>query len=86
MTITSRSASDEPMSTPGGLQRFRLDGRVAVVTGAASGIGLACARLLGEAGAKVVLLDLDAQLAEHEAAQLANSVGRGLDVSDAAAI
>ena len=34
----------------------------------------------------MVLLDLDAQLAEREAARLANSVGRGLDVSDAAAI
>ena len=86
MTIAERGARDDPMSTPGGLQRFRLDGRVAVVTGAASGIGLACARMLGEAGAKVVLLDLDAQLAEREAARLANSVGRGLDVSDAAAI
>ncbi len=86
MTSAERGARDDPMSTPGGLQRFRLDGRVAVVTGAASGIGLACARLLGEAGAKVVLLDLDAQLAEREATRLANSVGRGLDVSDAAAI
>ena len=42
--------------------------------------------MLGEAGAKVVLLDRDAQAAEREAACIANSVGRGLDVSDAAAI
>ena len=81
-----RGASPDPISAPGGLQRFRLDGRVAVVTGAASGIGLACARLLSEAGAKVVLLDRDAQAAEREAARIANSVGRELDVSDAAAI
>ena len=77
---------DGSMNTAGGLQRFRLDGRVAVVTGAASGIGLACARLLSEAGARVVLLDRDAPSAEREAALLANSVGHGLDVSDAAAV
>lgn len=37
-----------------------LEGRVAAITGAASGIGLACARALAEAGAKVVLIDRDA--------------------------
>ena len=68
------------------LQRFRLDGRVAVVTGAASGIGLACAQLLSEAGAQVHLLDLDGAAAEREAASLANASGRALDVGDAAAI
>ena len=36
----------------------RLDGKVALVTGAASGIGLACARRFGDEGAKVVGLDL----------------------------
>ena len=86
MTIAQRGVGDDPLSTPGGLQRFRLDGRVAVVTGAASGIGLACARLLSAAGAKVVLLDRDGQAAEREAARMANSVGRELDVSDAAAV
>ncbi|WP_186055546.1 SDR family oxidoreductase [Burkholderia gladioli] len=34
-----------------------LNGKVAAITGAASGIGLACARALVEAGAKVVLID-----------------------------
>lgn len=37
------------------LDRFRLDGRVAVVTGASRGIGGACALALAEAGADVVL-------------------------------
>ena len=36
-----------------------LKGRVAAITGAASGIGLECARALIEAGAKVVLIDRD---------------------------
>jgi NAD(P)-dependent dehydrogenase (short-subunit alcohol dehydrogenase family) len=44
------------------LSRFpstRLDGRVAVVTGASSGIGAACAEAMAEAGAKVVLVGRD---------------------------
>ena len=37
------------------LERFRIDGKVAIVTGAGRGIGAACARGLAEAGADVVL-------------------------------
>ena len=45
---------DEPTLSPV-LDAFRLDGRVAIVTGASSGLGVAFARALAEAGADVAL-------------------------------
>ena len=42
------------------LEKLRLDGRVALVTGGSGGIGLACGQALAEAGAHVVVADLDA--------------------------
>ena len=40
------------------LQKLRLDGRIAVVTGGGQGIGAACARALGEAGATIIVAEL----------------------------
>jgi NAD(P)-dependent dehydrogenase (short-subunit alcohol dehydrogenase family) len=47
-----------------------LDGKVAVVTGAARGIGLGCAQCLSEAGASVVIADIDQAVAEQSAESL----------------
>ncbi|WP_374275817.1 SDR family NAD(P)-dependent oxidoreductase [Brevundimonas sp.] len=72
------------------LDRFRLDGRKALVTGGASGIGLACADALSEAGARVVIADLDAGAIDHAVAGL-TAKGRGvegvmMDVTDRARV
>ncbi|WP_371432724.1 SDR family NAD(P)-dependent oxidoreductase [Novosphingobium sp.] len=52
------------------LDCFDIKGRSALVTGAASGIGLAYAEAMAEAGAAVTLADIDAEGAEREAARL----------------
>jgi NAD(P)-dependent dehydrogenase (short-subunit alcohol dehydrogenase family) len=51
------------------LDQFDLTGRTALVTGAASGIGLAYAEAMAEAGARVTITDIDAEGAEREAAR-----------------
>ncbi|WP_298172956.1 SDR family NAD(P)-dependent oxidoreductase [Novosphingobium sp.] len=68
------------------LDRFDIKGRSALVTGAASGIGLAYAEAMAEAGAMVTITDIDGEGAEREAARLreAGYEARAdrLDVSD----
>ncbi len=69
------------------LEKFRLDGKVAVVTGAARGIGFATAEALAEAGAVVVITDMDAAGAAKAASQLGgNTDFMGLDVTDPRAV
>jgi 3-oxoacyl-[acyl-carrier protein] reductase len=48
-----------------------LDGKVAIVTGSARGIGRATAELLSEHGAKVVINDLDGDVAQQTASEIA---------------
>ena len=43
--------------------KFRLDGRIAVVTGGGKGIGLSCVQALCEFGAKVVIADISPEIA-----------------------
>jgi NAD(P)-dependent dehydrogenase (short-subunit alcohol dehydrogenase family) len=59
-----------------------LENKVAIVTGAAKGIGLAIAKKLNEAGAQVVLADIDGAAAEEAAATLSNAEGVACDVRD----
>jgi NAD(P)-dependent dehydrogenase (short-subunit alcohol dehydrogenase family) len=50
---------------------MRLDGKVAIISGAASGMGAATARMFAREGAKVVIADMR----EHEGKQVADAIG-----------
>lgn len=62
---------------------YRLDGKIALITGAASGIGEATARLFADAGASVVLVDLDRGRLPEVAASISGTRYAACDVSDA---
>ncbi|RYD45065.1 MAG: SDR family oxidoreductase [Sphingomonadales bacterium] len=72
------------------LDKLRLDGRTAFVTGGAQGIGLATAEALAEAGAKVTIADRDTAALHRAAADLAAEgyavFAERLDVTDSAAV
>jgi len=69
---------------------FNLSGRIALVTGGASGIGAGIAEVLAEAGAKVVIADIDAARAGAHAAELIASghqaAAVALDLADEASV
>jgi NAD(P)-dependent dehydrogenase (short-subunit alcohol dehydrogenase family) len=69
------------MSTP-----FRIDGRTALVTGGASGIGEQTCRVLAAAGASVVIVDIDEARAEKLAAELPGATYRIFDITDEPAV
>jgi NAD(P)-dependent dehydrogenase (short-subunit alcohol dehydrogenase family) len=66
------------------LDRFRLDGKKALVTGAGRGIGQALAVALAEAGADVAVIDLDPETAESTASTIRglnrDSFSLGMDI------
>jgi len=73
------------------LDRFKLDGKKALVTGAGRGIGRGMAQALAEAGADVAIVDLLGDNAEKSAAEIAETTGRRTipvqcDISDAKSV
>jgi NAD(P)-dependent dehydrogenase (short-subunit alcohol dehydrogenase family) len=65
---------------------FELTGKLALITGGASGIGAATARRLTDAGASVVLADLNEAAAKTLAAELPGAKAVAMDVTSAASI
>jgi NAD(P)-dependent dehydrogenase (short-subunit alcohol dehydrogenase family) len=63
-----------------------LENKVAIVTGAGSGIGEATARLMAREGASVVVADINRTEAERVAGELDRAVAAEVDVSDEASV
>ncbi len=72
--------SDPVLSAAPILERFKLDGRTALVTGGGQGIGRAYAHALAEAGAAVAIVDLRSDLADEVAHELVQKGARALAV------
>lgn len=69
------------------LDKFRLDGKIAAITGGASGIGKAIAEVFHAAGAQVYVVDLNVESASSTAAALGDGVRSvACDVSDEASV
>ena len=69
------------------MNQIDLNGRVAIVTGGAQGIGRAVAERLAASGAKVAIWDLDGKLANEAAAAIGPAAsGLAIDVTDAKAV
>lgn len=65
---------------------MRIENRVAMISGGASGLGAACARMIAEASGYVAIVDIDAARGSALAAELGSgALFAGADVSDAAA-
>lgn len=77
-----RDVSDAPLT-----ELLRLPGRVAVVIGGAHGIGFACCARLAEAGAAVLVADVDEDAAAEAAARIGlNAAAAWVDVREAESV
>jgi NAD(P)-dependent dehydrogenase (short-subunit alcohol dehydrogenase family) len=71
------------------LSKYNLRGRIAFVTGGGRGVGLCAAEALLEAGAKVIISDIDPSLLEQAKASLSGKGAvetRVLDIADSSAV
>src|SRR6185437_6639603 len=78
-------AATSRLRTDGGFMQIDLNGRLAVVTGGASGIGRATATALGTAGCRVLIADRN-EAALAAAMRDLNAMGRVIDVANRAAV
>ncbi|MCS3760569.1 SDR family NAD(P)-dependent oxidoreductase [Bradyrhizobium centrosematis] len=62
------------------LEKFKLNGKTAFITGGGQGIGLGCAEALAEAGARVIIGDRDSRIADSAKANLK---AKGFDIETA---
>jgi 3-hydroxybutyrate dehydrogenase len=97
MTITPPPAATTPAGPPAEtppaagvdpvteVVRLDLAGRTALVTGAASGIGRACAQRLAQAGARLVVVDVDGDAVRDLAARI-GATAIVVDLSDPSAV
>ncbi len=60
--------------------KLNLEGKIALVTGAGSGIGAAVSRMLGDEGAEVILADIDPERASSIAAEIRSKGGKARDL------
>ncbi|HEY7087864.1 MAG TPA: SDR family oxidoreductase [Tepidisphaeraceae bacterium] len=63
---------------PAALDKFRMDGRIALLTGAARGIGLAMAKALASVGCAVAIQDIEEAIAREEAEKIRAAGGRAI--------
>jgi NAD(P)-dependent dehydrogenase (short-subunit alcohol dehydrogenase family) len=90
MSLFAREEKKEPGTGESAARRRRLEGKTALVTGAASGIGRATALKMAEEGANICLVDLKEQRADEVQEQIESMGGKAVvtdtDLSDAARV